>query len=60
MSLQVGSRLGRYGVTALIGEGGIGQVYRAADTKLNGQVMRQYDRRTIQPREEPCADYKYY
>ena len=35
MALQVGSRLGHYDVTALIGEGGIGQVYQATDTKLN-------------------------
>ncbi len=37
MALQVGSRLGHYDVTALIGEGGMGQVYRATDTKLNRQ-----------------------
>ena len=29
MALQVGSRLGHYDVTALIGEGGMGEVYRA-------------------------------
>ena len=28
MSLDVGSRLGHYAVTALIGEGGMGQVYQ--------------------------------
>ena len=38
MSLGVGARLGHYNVTALIGEGGMGQVYRARDTKLNRQV----------------------
>ena len=38
MPLSVGSRLGHYDVTALIGEGGMGQVYQAADTKLNRQV----------------------
>ena len=38
MALTVGSRLGHYHVTALIGEGGMGQVYRATDTKLNRQV----------------------
>ena len=31
-------RIGSYDVTALIGEGGIGQVYQATDTKLNRQV----------------------
>ena len=35
MALQVGSRLAHYDVTALIGEGGMGQVYRARDTTLN-------------------------
>ena len=38
MTLNVGSRLGHYDVTALIGEGGMGQVYQATDTKLNRQV----------------------
>ena len=38
MPLNVGSRLAHYDVTALIGEGGMGQVYRATDTKLNRQV----------------------
>ena len=38
MALNVGSRLGHYKVTALIGEGGMGQVYQATDTKLNRQV----------------------
>ncbi len=34
MALEIGSRLGHYDVTALIGEGGMGQVYQATDTKL--------------------------
>ena len=38
MPLDVGSRLGHYDVTALIGEGGMGEVYKATDTKLNRQV----------------------
>ena len=38
MPLDVGSRLGHYDVTALIGEGGMGQVYRARDTKLDRNV----------------------
>ena len=42
MALEVGSRLGHYLVTALIGEGGMGQVYQATDTKLNRQVALKF------------------
>ena len=38
MPLNSGSRLGHYDVTALIGEGGMGRVYQATDTKLKRQV----------------------
>ncbi len=38
MSLSPGTRLGHYDVTALIGEGGMGQVWQATDTTLNRQV----------------------
>ena len=38
MALEIGSRLGHYDVTALIGEGGMGQVYRATDTTLDRDV----------------------
>ncbi len=38
MSLNVGSRIAHYDVTALIGEGGMGQVYQATVTKLIRQV----------------------
>jgi serine/threonine protein kinase len=38
LALTLGTRLGVYEVTAQIGEGGMGQVYRAHDTKLNRDV----------------------
>ena len=43
MSLEIGSRLGHYDVTALIGEAGMGQVYRGRDTKLD-----------LRPTTRPC------
>ena len=38
MALTAGTRLGVYDVTAPIGEGGMGQVWRATDTTLGRQV----------------------
>src|SRR5439155_5605461 len=38
MTLQTGSRLGRYEVDSLIASGGTGDVYRARDTHLNRHV----------------------
>ena len=38
MALEIGSRFDHYEVTALIGEGGMGQVYQATDTKLNRRI----------------------
>ena len=38
MPLTPGSRLGAYEVTALLGQGGMGRVYRARDTRLQRDV----------------------
>src|SRR5215831_7501180 len=38
MSLLHGSRLGPYEVTSLLGAGGMGEVYRARDRKLDRDV----------------------
>jgi serine/threonine protein kinase len=38
MVLDAGTRVGPYEVLAKLGEGGMGEVYRARDTKLNRDV----------------------
>jgi eukaryotic-like serine/threonine-protein kinase len=38
MTLATGTRLGPYEILSPIGAGGMGEVYRARDTKLNREV----------------------
>jgi serine/threonine protein kinase len=38
MSVTIGSQLGSYEITALLGKGGFGEVYRAKDKKLKREV----------------------
>ncbi|HMF94365.1 MAG TPA: hypothetical protein VKE96_08735 [Vicinamibacterales bacterium] len=38
MPLTIGERLGAYEIVSLVGAGGMGEVYRARDTKLGREV----------------------
>src|SRR5262245_38590896 len=42
MPLETGSRLAHFEIVAMIGAGGMGEVYRAMDTKLNREVALKF------------------
>src|SRR5438552_17343036 len=42
MSLQIGKQVGSYEITSLIGKGGMGEVYRARDTRLQRDVALKF------------------
>ena len=56
MPLQPGTTLGPYPVTAQIGAGGMGEVYRARDTKLDRDVALKVLPRRSRPNLIPCLD----
>ena len=55
MALVSGTTLGPYAVTAKIGEGGMGQVGQATDTKLNRQPTRVQLSDEVLPEEADCS-----
>ena len=53
--LSPGTTLGPYAVTAKIGEGGMGEMHRARDTKLDRDVAPEGPARKSQPNAEHSA-----
>jgi len=47
MALGPGTRVGPYEITALIGAGGIGEMYRARDEKLQRDVALKTSRAAV-------------
>jgi serine/threonine protein kinase len=46
MSLSSGTRLGPYEIVSRIGAGGMGEVFRARDTRRRGQYLHRHRGRT--------------
>ena len=59
MSVETGTTLGPYAVTAKIGEGGMGEVWEATDTKLNSQVALKILPSLLSGREPPLSGLRH-
>ena len=58
MPLDVGTKLGTYTIQAAIGTGGMGEVYRAKDTKLGREVAIKVLHEALRQDEERLARFE--
>jgi serine/threonine-protein kinase len=59
MALAPGDRIGPYSVTALIGKGGMGEVWRARDTRLGRDVAIKVLPATVSQDADRCARFAH-
>src|SRR6266850_8269305 len=60
MTLATGTKLGRYEIRSKIGEGGMGEVYLAQDTKLDRKVALKILSASVQRKREPYFTAEVY
>ncbi len=66
MSLEPGTSLGPYQIDAPLGAGGMGEVYKATDTRLDRTVAIQVTQcvglqnRNLRPRVATCVSRKFW
>ena len=58
MTLDTGTRLGQYEIIAALGAGGMGEVYRARDTKLGREVAIKVLREKLSKDQERVARFE--